>query len=128
VRIGCFLETVTKIFDNSNIHYHRFIGCINGSNRNALEYNPGQTIKRATVPGQCPLIIEGFPGDTATEELIIRNSAGQRLFSITNQGKFSRINGAPAAVVSGSRGDNMAIQSLLSALNNYGLIVDNSSP
>jgi len=126
--IGCLLETVTRILDSSKVNFHRFIGCINGSNRNALAYDPGQTIKRATAAGQCPLIIEGFPGDTANEEFIIRNSAGRTLFAISNEGRFSRVNGAAPVSVTGSRRDGTALQSLLAALDSYGLILDRSRP
>jgi hypothetical protein len=125
--IGCLLDIPGKIRDDSKINYHRFVGCLNGSNLPAPELDPGQTLKRATAAGQSPLIIEGFPGDAATEELVIRNSAGQKLFSITNEGKFARISNAPAAAVSGSRGGNAALGSLLNVLSHYGLIVDNSS-
>jgi hypothetical protein len=126
--IGCFLETVTRILDNSRVNFHRFIGCVNGSNLNALAYDPGQTIKRATAAGQCPLILEGFPGDSATDEFIIRNSAGRKLFAVTNEGRFSRLNGAAPATVTGSRRDDSALQSLLRLLESYGLIIDRSTP
>ena len=126
--IGCLLDIPGGIRDDSKVNYHRFVGCLNGSNHPAPELNPGQTVKRASAAGQCPLIIEGFPGDASAEELVIRNSAGQKLFSITNEGKFARINNAPAASVSGSRGGNAALANLLSVLSRYGLIVDNSSP
>jgi len=65
--------------------------------------------------------------DAATEQLVIRNSAGQKAFSITNEGKFARINNAQVASVSGSRGGNAALRELLTVLSRYGLIVDNSS-
>jgi hypothetical protein len=65
---------------------------VNVSNLPAGDQEPGQMIKRAVITGQCPLIIEGFPGDTTTETLIFRNSAGQKLMSMTNQGVFARIN------------------------------------
>jgi len=126
--IGCLLNIPSQIRDDSKVNYHRFIGCLNGSNLPAPQLDPGQTIKRAAAAGQSPLIIEGFPGDVATEELVIRNSAGRKLFSITNEGRFGRINNAPAAMVSGSRGGNAALGSLLSVLSRYGLIVDNSWP
>ena len=125
--IGCLVGVPDKIRDASRVSNHRFIGCLNGNNLGAPELDPGQTTKRATNPGQCPLIIEGFPGDTTADELLIRNSAGQELFSITNEGKFSRLNNAPPAVISGSRGANVALRNLLSVLASYGLIVDNSS-
>jgi hypothetical protein len=125
--IGCLVGVPGKIRDSSRVSNHRFLGCFNESNRGAPELNPGETTKRATDPGQCPLIIEGFPGDTTAEQLLIRNNAGQKLFSITNQGKFARINNAPPAVISGSRGSNVALRNLLSVLASYGLIVDNSS-
>ena len=126
--IGCLVGVPGKIRDDSRVSNHRFIGCLNENNLGAPEVDPGQTTKRATTPGQCPLIIEGFPGDTTAEELLIRNSAGQKLFSITNEGKFARINNAPAAVIGGSRGANGALRNLLSVLASYGLIVDNTSP
>jgi hypothetical protein len=125
--IGCLVGVPEKIRDNSRVSNHRFIGCLNENNLGAPELDPGQTTKRATGPGQCPLIIEGFPGDTTAEELLVRNSAGQKLFSITNEGKFARINNAPPATVSGSRGAGVALRDLLSVLASYGLIVDNSS-
>lgn len=125
--IGCLVGVPGKIRDDSKVSNHRFIACVNENNQGAPELDPGQTTKRATSPGQCPLIIEGFPGDTAAEELLIRNSIGQKLFSITNEGKFARINNAPPATVSGSRGANAALRNLLSVLAGYGLIVDNSS-
>jgi hypothetical protein len=126
--IGCFLETVTGILDDSKVNFHRFIGCVNGSNRNALAYDPGQTIKRASAAGQCPLILEGFPGDTVSEEFMVRNSAGRKLFGITNEGKFSHLNGGAPATVTGSRRDDTALQDLLRVLASYGLIVDRSTP
>jgi hypothetical protein len=125
--MGCLVGVPGKIRDNSRVSDHRFIGCLTENNRGAPELDPGQTTKRATNAGQCPLVIEGFPGDTAVEQLLIRNSAGQKLFSITNEGRFARINNAPPASVSGSRGANVALGNLLSALASYGLIVDNSS-
>ena len=126
--MGCLLNVPGQVRDDSKVNYHRFVGCLNGSNLPAPQLDPGPTIKRATAPGQSPLIIEGFPGDVETEQLVIRNSAGKKLFSITNEGRFARINNAPAASVSGSRGDNAALRELLSVLSRYGLIVDNSSP
>ena len=126
--MGCLLDIPGGIHDESKVNYHRFVACLNGSNLPARQLDPGQTIKRASAPGQSPLIIEGFPGDIATEQLVIRNSAGQKLFSITNEGKFARINNAQAAAVGGSRGGNAALRELLSVLSRYGLIVDNSSP
>jgi hypothetical protein len=126
--VGCMVDVLNGIRDDSKVHYHRFVACVNGSNLPALELNPGQTIRRATARGQCPLVIEGFPGDAATEQLVIRNSAGERLFSITNEGKFARINNAAPASVSGSRGGNAALRNLLTVLSSYGLIVDDSSP
>lgn len=125
--MGCLVGVPDKIRDNSRISNHRFIGCVNENNLGAPELNPGQTTSRATAPGQCPLIIEGFPGDTTAEQLLIRNSAGQKLLSITNEGKFARINNAPPAAISGSRGGNAALRNLLTVLASYGLIVDNSS-
>jgi hypothetical protein len=125
--MGCLLGVPGKIRDNSTVSDHRFIGCLTENNRAAPQLDPGQTTKRATNAGQCPLIIEGFPGDTAVEELLIRNSAGQKLFSITNEGKFARINNAAPASITGSRGGNAALRSLLSVLASYGLVVDNSS-
>jgi hypothetical protein len=126
--MGCLVGVPGKIRDNSRVSGHRFIGCLTEYNLGAPELDPGQMIKRATNPGQCPLIIEGFPGDTTAEQLIIRSSAGQKLFSITNEGKVARINNAAPAAVTGSRGASVALRSLLSVLASYGLIVDNSSP
>jgi hypothetical protein len=125
--IGCLLGVPGKIRDDSRVSNHRFIGCLNENNLGAPELDPGQTTKRATSSGQCPLIIEGFPGDTTAEQLVIRNSSGQKLFSITNEGKFARINNAPPTTISGSRGANVALRNLLNVLASYGLIVDNSS-
>jgi hypothetical protein len=125
--IGCLVGVPGKVRDSSRVSSHRFVACVNENNQGAPELDPGQTTKRATAPGQCPLIIEGYPGDTTAEELLIRNSAGQRLFSITNEGRFARINNAPPATISGSRGGNAALRGLLSVLASYGLIVDNSS-
>jgi hypothetical protein len=125
--MGCLVGVPGKIRDNSRVSNHRFIGCLNENNLGAPELDPGQTTKRATNPGQCPFVIEGFPGDTTAEELVIRNSTGQKLFSITNEGKFARVNNGPPAAISGSRGGNVALRNLLSVLASYGLIVDNSS-
>jgi hypothetical protein len=125
--VGCLLGVPGKIRDGSKVSEHRFIGCLTENNRAAPELVPGQTTKRATNAGQCPLIIEGFPGDTAVEELLIRDSAGQKLFSITNEGRFARINNASPVSITGSRGGSVALRNLLSALASYGLIVDNSS-
>jgi len=126
--IGCLIGVPDKIRDSDRVSNHRFIGCLNENNRETPTLDPGQATKRATSPGQCPLIIEGFPGDTTAEQLLIRNAAGQRLFSITNEGKFARIGNASPAVISGSRGANAALHNLLTVLATYGLIVDNSSP
>jgi hypothetical protein len=84
-------------------------------------------IKRAAATGQAPLILEGFPGDAATETLILQNSMGQKLLSLTNQGKFARINNAVPVTVSGSRAGNAALASLLTALESYGLIVNSAT-
>lgn len=124
--MGCFLD-VNNIQDDSAVQYHRFLGCVNGSNLNADEYDPGSKIKRATVTGQTPLILEGFPGDTTTEQFIIRNSAGQKLFSVTNQGKIARINNNAPASVTGAKAGNAALISLLPVLAATGLIVDNTT-
>jgi hypothetical protein len=126
--MACLIGLPGRIRDDSKVSNHRFIACFNEHNLGAPELNPGQTTKRATEAGQCPLIIEGFPGDTTAEQLVIRNNAGQKLFSITNQGKFARIANAAPATISGSRGGSPALQNLLSVLASYGLIVDNSSP
>jgi len=90
--VGSLIDVDNLVLDNSSLNYHRFIACVNGSNRPAGDQEPGQMIKRAVVTGQAPLIIEGFPGDTTTETFILRNSTGQKLLSLTNQGVFARIN------------------------------------
>jgi hypothetical protein len=125
--IGCLVGVPEKIRDDSKTSGHRFIACVNEKNQGAPELDPGPTTKRATAAGQCPLTIEGFPADTTTEELLLRNGSGEKLFSITNQGKFAQISGAPAATVSGSTAGNVALRNLLQVLAGYGLIVDKTS-
>jgi hypothetical protein len=121
------LDIENLVEDNSAINWHRFIACSNNGVP-STDYAAGRMIKRAVAPGQTPLILEGFPGDTTTEQLIVRDSSGGKYFSITNQGKFARINGNAPATVTGSRGGNAALASLLTTLAAYGLIVNSTSP
>jgi hypothetical protein len=68
-------------------------------------------------------------GTTTGDEFIVQDSAGVDLFKVRGNSSIGFNNATPVTkpTVSGSRGGNAALASLLTALANYGLITDSSS-
>lgn len=87
-----------------------------------------RAILKAGAPGTIGLFIQGASGQTANL-IDLRNSANATQFAIgpAGQPKFFGSAGAAKQTVSGSRGLNDALASLLTALSNYGLITDSTT-
>lgn len=87
-----------------------------------------RAILKAGDPGTICLFIQGASGQTANL-IDLRNSANATQFAIgpAGQPKFFGSAGAAKQTVSGSRGANDALASLLTALSNYGLITNSTT-
>jgi hypothetical protein len=125
--VSCLLTPSTILDGNTSGSAHALIGCTNPSNTFCQNYIPGQSVFFAAVSGQTPLIAMGYPGDTTAQTFQVQNSSLEVLFAITNQGKFARIANANPQTVTGSKGENAALASLITALANTGLIVDDTT-
>lgn len=112
--VACLIDNPGHV---TNTTYRvKLIGCFNGSGQPSDSTDPGSHLLPAFLAGQTPLIIEGFPGDTTTEELIIRNSGGSKTLSVTNQGKFLRINNAAPVAVNAASVDLATVIALCNQL------------
>lgn len=106
---------------------HRFIGVGNGSNICNTTWDAGAHILGASIAGQTPLTLVGFSGDTTTPLVDLQNSSGSHVFQVSAQGKFLRVANAAAPTITGSKGGNAALGSLLTALAGMNLIVDSTT-
>lgn len=105
---------------------HRFWGMANGSNGPNNGYWSGLNYFYGATAGDAFTIV-AYPGDTTAPILDLQNSSGNHLFQVSAQGKFLRVANAGPQTVSGSKGANVALASLVTTLANLGLIVDGTS-
>lgn len=122
---GCQLSIIT---DNTGDYRNSFIGCVNGSNQPVGTRLGGPNLFGAFATTDIPLRGVGALGQSVAI-LQVENSSLVQKFQVGPSGEIGFFGTSMIAkqTVTGSRGGNVALASLLTALAAYGLIVDSSS-
>lgn len=122
------IQNGVPLASSNTSHGHQFIGVANGDGNPNDQFIAGSLFFNGFQAGDIPIIGVATPGAGAgTAILSLQNSAGNLLFEINAGGKFKRVANADPATVTGSKGGNAALGSLITTLANYGLVVDGSS-